>query len=371
MVNMGDNMDHERRDLIKAVGASSIVWVSGCVSSMSSGSDAENQAASNETGKDTSASGQSNYPVDTVRFIVPFGPGGGVDRSTRQIQPQFESQLGASLKPEYKPGAGTQIGTQAVLNAEPNVSTIGAASIPAFNFTMLVGDANYSLDDFAWIGNLLRDPGVMRKHQNDNRFKNIQEVFQYAKENPGELKVSTSGPYNQNVLGLALLQKVTGAKFNIVPYDGGSASRGALVKREVDLVHANVFNSLGTADSTDVLAIHAEENKWSNLTNNAPTFSDALEFKQSKVPPSAPQVRYSWFTQAAAAEEYPERVKQLRSAFKSAMNSADYVDSLKNKNPPINGQIHYLNAKETAKANKEKQETLKGYLSLMEKAVNN
>lgn len=304
-----------------------------------------------------------------MRFIVPFGPGGGVDRSTRQIQPHFEEQLGAAIKPEYKSGAGTQIGTQAVLNAKPNGGTIGAASIPAFNFTMLVGGAKYNLDDFAWIGNLLRDPGVMRKHNKDNRFKNIKEVFQYAKENPGDLTVSTSGPYNQNVLGLALLQKATGAKFNIVPYDGGSASRGALVKREVDLVHANVFNSLGTSDSTKVLAVHAEKNEWQNLTDDAPTFSDALGFKQSKVPPSAPQVRYSWFTQNQVAKEYPERLKKLRSAFRKAMNSTEYVDTLKKKNPPINGQMYYLNAEETAKANKQKHQNLKEYLPLMKKVV--
>lgn len=363
-------MGFQRRRILKATGAASIAGLAGCTSSQPSGS-SNSGSGTSETNDDSSggSSSEASYPVDPVQFIVPFGPGGGVDRSTRQIQPHFEEQLGTALKPEYKPGAGTQIGTQAVLNAKPNGGTIGAASIPAFNFTMLVGDANYNLGDFAWIGNLLRDPGVMRIHKEDDRFGSIKEVFQYAKENPGELKVSTSGPYNQNVLGLALLQEVTGAKFNIVPYDGGSASRGALVKREVDLVHANVFNSLGTADSTEVLAVHAEENKWQNLTNDAPTFSDALGFEQSKVPPSAPQVRYAWFTQNQVAENYPDRLKKLRNAFREAMNSSEYTDTLKNKSPPIDSQRYYLNAEETAKANKQKQQNLEEYLSLMEKVV--
>ncbi|WP_137287768.1 Bug family tripartite tricarboxylate transporter substrate binding protein [Halorussus salinisoli] len=347
-------MPSKRRKFIKAASVAGISGLAGCTNNILGGS----------------ASGSTGYAVDPVRFIVPFGPGGGVDRSTRQIQSYFEENLGVKIKPEYKSGAGTQIGTQAVLNAKPDVGTIGAASIPAFNFTMIVGGAKYSLDDFAWIGNLLRDPGLIRKHREDDRFDNIQEVVKYAKENPGELKVSTSGPYNQNVLGLALLEKVTGAKFNIVPYDGGSASRGALVKEEVDLVHANVFNSLGTSDSTEVLAVHAKENEWSKLTDDAPTFSDALGFDQSKVPPTAPQVRYAWFTQAKAAEDYPDRIKALRSAFKDAIQSEEYVQSLKEKNPPIDSQVYYKNAEKTGAMNKEKHSQLKDYISLMEDAVN-
>lgn len=355
-------MSPNRRTFITTLGAAGISGLAGCTNRLGSG-------GSGGSNGSNSSDGSSGYAVDPVRFVVPFGPGGGVDRSTRQIQPYFEESLGASIKPEYKSGAGTQIGTRTVLDAESDAGTIGAASIPAFNFTMIVGNANYGLSDFAWLGNLLRDPGLMRKHQDDDRFSNVEEVFTYAKENPGELKISTSGPYNQNVLGLALLEKATGAKFNIVPYDGGSASRGALVKQEVDLVHANVFNSLGTADSTETLAIHAEENKWSDLTSDAPTFSDALGFEQSEVPPDAPQVRYAWFTQAASAEEYPDRVEKLRTAFQEAINSDEYVQSLKDKDPSIASQVYYKNAEKTASLNEQKHSQLKDYISLMEQAV--
>lgn len=351
----GSGLNSRRRTLLKGIGTVTIASTAGCASDIGLGS-------GNSSG--------SGYGVDPVTFVVPFGAGGGVDRSTRQIQPYFEKYLGVKIKPEYKSGAGTQIGTQAVLNARPDGGTIGAASIPAFNFTMLVGGAKYSLDDFTWIGNLLKDPGVLRIHKDDKRFANIKEVIEFAKKNPGKLKVSTSGPYNQNVLGLALLQKVTGAKFNIIPYDGGSASRGALVKREVDLVHANVFNSLGTAESTRVLAIHADENKWTKLTDDAPTFSDALGFEQSKVPPSAPQVRYAWFTSAKVENQYPDRIKQLRTSFKKAIQSKQYKKDLEEKSPPIDTQVAYHSGEETATMNKEKHNQLKSYISLMEKAVN-
>ncbi|MFC7157772.1 Bug family tripartite tricarboxylate transporter substrate binding protein [Halomarina halobia] len=345
-----------RRTFLKSIGVAATAAIAGCTEDVSIGSESNN-------------TGGSGYGIDPVTFIVPFGAGGGVDRSTRQIQPYFEENLGVKIKPEYKPGAGTQIGTQAVLNGRPDGGTIGAASIPAFDFTMLVGGAEYSMSDFTWIGNLLEDPGLLRAHKNDDRFDTVEDVFNYAKQNPGELKVSTSGPYNQNVLGLALLQEATGAKFNIVPYDGGSASRGALVKREVDLVHANVFNSLGTADSTRVLAVHADENKWGQLTDDAPTFSDALGFDQSAVPPSAPQVRYAWFTSAKVEEQHSDRIEQLRTAFEKSIKSDQYVQDLKEKNPPIDTQVAYYSGEETAQMNEEKHNQLKEYLDLMEKAV--
>jgi len=314
---------------------------------------------------------EAEYPNDSITFVVPFGEGGGVDRSTREIQPTFEDELGESLRFEYQPGAGTRIGQEAVLNAEPDCYTIGAASLPAFNFTMIVGDAEYELSDFAWLGNLLQDPGLMRKHQDDDRFDDISDVFDYATENPGELTVSTSGPYNQNVLGLSLLQEATDAEFNIVPFDGGGAARSALVRQEVDLVHANVFNSLGTADSTEVLAVHAEENDWANQTNDAPTFSDALGFDQDEVPPEAPEVVYSWYTSAEAADEYPDRYETLVEAFGNAVQSDAYLEDLEELNPPQGTKRHYRPPDETAEANEAKHEQMNSYIDLMEEAVNN
>lgn len=313
--------------------------------------------------------GTSEYPSDSVTFVVPFGEGGGVDRSTREVQPVFEEELGTSLRFDYQPGAGTQIGQRAVLDADADCYTIGAASLPAFNFTMIVGGAEYDISDFAWLGNLLRDPGLMRKHQDDDRFDNINDVFDYASENPNELTVSTSGPYNQNVLGLALLQEATGAEFNIVPFDGGGAARSALVRQEVDLVHANVFNSLGTADSTEVLAIHAQENDWANLTDEAPTFSDALGFEQEEVPPVAPEVVYSWYTSTEAADSYPDRYDTLVEAFGNAVQSDAYLEELGSLNPPQESKRLYRPPDETGEANQQKHEQMKSFVDLMEEAV--
>lgn len=338
-----------RRAFLSGVAGAGTIGFAGCIGSLGGGGE--------------------NYPDDPVTFVVPFSEGGGVDRSTREVQPVFEEELGTSLSFEYHPGAGTQIGQRAVLDADNDCYTIGAASLPAFNFTMLVGDANYEISDFAWLGNLLRDPGLMRKHQNDDRFDGIEDVFEYASENPRELTVSTSGPYNQNVLGLALLQEATGAEFNIIPFDGGSDSRGALVRQEVDLVHANVFNSLGTADSTEVLAVHAEENEWADLTNDAPTFSDALGFDQSDVPPAGPEVVYSWYTSAAAADEYSDRYDTLVEAFGNAVQSDAYVEELKSLSPPQQTKRLYRPPEETKKANEAKHEQMGSYLELMEAAV--
>lgn len=344
-------INSNRRAFLGSIAAGGALSLAGCASTLGGGTE--------------------EFPNDPVTFIVPFSEGGGTDRSTREIQPVFEDELGTSLSFEYHPGAGTQIGQRAVLDAAADCYTIGVASLPAFNFTMLVGDAQYGIGDFAWLGNLLRDPGVIRKHQNDGRFNNIQDIINHATENPGDLSVSTSGPYNQNVLGLSLLQEVTGAEFNIVPFGGGGEARSALVRQEVDLVHANVFNSLGTADSTTVMAVHAEENQWANLTDNAPTFSDALGFEQSDVPPQAPEVIYSWYTSTAAADEYPNRYDTLVEAFSNAVQSDAYVEELESLNPPQPTKRLYRPPEETKEANEQKHEQLQSYLNLMEGAVDN
>lgn len=337
---------HSRRSVLGSIAAAGTLTIAGCAST-----------------------GDGEFPSDSITFVVPFGEGGGVDRSTREIQPVFEDELGTSLRFEYHPGAGTQIGQRTVLDANDDGYTIGAASLPAFNFTMIVGDAQYELDDFGWIGNLLRDPGLMRMHKDEDRFDNIEDVFDYARDNPGDLTVSTSGPYNQNVLGLALLQEATGAEFNIVPFDGGGDARSALVREEVDLVHANVFNSLGTADSTEVLAVHAEENEWADLTDDAPTFSDALGFNQEEVPTEAPEVVYSWYTSSEAADNHPDRFETLVDAFGNAVQSDEYKEELESLDPPQESKRLYRPPDETANANEEKHEQMESYIDLIEAAV--
>ncbi|MDL5363836.1 tripartite tricarboxylate transporter substrate binding protein [Halalkalicoccus sp. NIPERK01] len=342
-----------RRRFLGTVGSASIIGLTGCLS-VSSGGD---------------NGGAENYPSNPIQTIIPFSEGGGVDRSVRELQSFFEESIDGQLQLEYRPGGGTQIGQQAVLDANPDCYTVGVASMPAFNFTMITGDADYDLSDFAWIGTKLVDPGVLRKHRDDDRFEDITDVIEYASENPGDLSVSTSGPYNQNVLGLALLQEVTGAEFNIVPYDGGGPSRNALVTREVDLVHANVYNSVNTTDDTEVLAIHAEENNWSELTDNAPTFSDALGFDQEEIPPSGPEVRYAWYTSAEAGDEYSERLSILQESFEESVTSREYEEHLSELSPPQEGKRDFRPPDETEQLAQEKQDQMESHLDTMETVV--
>lgn len=111
------------------------------------------------------------------------------------------------------------------------------------------------------------------------------------------------------------------------------------------------------------------KNEWKKLTNNAPTFSDALEFKQSKVPPSAPEVLYAWYTQSVASTEYPDRFKTLQTAFRNAINDKDYIRSLKQKSPSIASQIYYLDTNNTRKMVNRRQKYIKQYVKLMEEGV--
>lgn len=329
-----------RRKLLSGIGTAAGIAVAGCLGD------------------------EGEFPNDPITMVVPFGEGGGVDRSTRELQEALEDELGVNLRFEYHPGAGTQIGQQAALE-EDDAYTIGVASLPAFNFTMITGDAPYDLDDFAWVGNLLQDPGLIRVHEDDDRFDDINDLIDYAVDNPGELSVSTSGPYNQNVLGLAHLEEITGAEFNVVPYDGGGDARNALVSQEVDFVHANVFNSLGTAEDTRVLAVHAEENEWADITDDAPTFSDALGFDQEELRPNWPEVRYSWYISQDAADAHPDRLEFLQDAFETAVNSETYEETLADLSPPQETKRDYMSPEETEEANREKHETMEQFVDLM------
>lgn len=259
---------------------------------------------------------------ERVRFIVPSSAGGGFDTTARQMQPYLEEALDATLVVENLEGGGFAIGTQTAINAGGDCKTILFHAVPHLTFSYLTQEVDYTLEDLAPLAGVTIEPGMYRV-RDDAPWDSFEELIEDAKARPNEIRLSVSDLTTSNFVAVKQLQELTGADFNVVPYDGGGPARTALIAGEVDVTEAGVFNSLGIDEGTKVLAVNQPENLWPDVTDDAPTTSEALGMD---VPPDASN--YGLFVPQSCADENPETYEALVDAVAEAVENPEFVSTL-------------------------------------------
>lgn len=265
----------------------------------------------------TAASGAEGASLDQVTIVVPTSAGGGVDTAARQLQPYLEESLGATIVVENREGGGTTIGTTYMLSNADDCSNVMITGVPHINLSYLTNEVDFDLESFAPIGGISVEPGVIRV-RNDASWQSLSELVDAARAEPGSVSFSVSEPVSANVLGLRNIEAAANVDFNIVPFDGGGPSRLALESGEVDATHAGVFNSLPIAETTRVIAVHQEENRWPDETDDAPTVSEELG-----VDAGVSEATYNLWTSATCAEQNPDAYESLVDALESAVGSEE------------------------------------------------
>jgi tripartite-type tricarboxylate transporter receptor subunit TctC len=269
-----------------------------------------------------SDSGGTDFSGTQLRWVVSSAPGGGFDTTTRQLEPAFTEALGTSATVENHEGGGYAIGAQTMLTNGAECTSIVTHGIPHLNFSYMTQDVDYDLASFAPVGGISIEPGVIRV-RNDAPWQNIKEFVDDAKARPGQIKVSVSDLQSNNYIALLQMERQLGIDLNIIGYDGGGPSRTALVSGEVDATHAGVFNSLSIADESRVLAVSQPENKWPDVTDNAPPINQALGVD---LPANASN--YVLLASAQCRDNNPERYQALVDALKTSLENEEYLATL-------------------------------------------
>ena len=168
------------------------------------------------------ASAADPYPTRPIRWIVPYPPGGATDLITRVLGQWLSERLGQPVIVENRPGGGTNIGVQAVVNSPPDGYTLLlAASTNAINVTLYEQLPFSFTRDIAPVAGLGTLPLVLEVNPSVP-VKTVAEFVDYAKANPGKINVGSFGAATISHLGIELLQTRTGTKFVHVPYRGGA-----------------------------------------------------------------------------------------------------------------------------------------------------
>lgn len=174
-----------------------------------------------------------SYPDKPIRFVVPFPPGSFSDVAGRLTGQKLSEAMGQPVVMDTRPGASGNIGAEIVARAAPDGYTL---LLNSFNYVANPGAMLLPFDpirDFAPISMVADGIPLVLVVGSTAPYKSVQDLIAQAKARQGQLNFATAGRGTSSHLSLLMVQQVTGARMNQVPYKGSSQAIGALVAGEI------------------------------------------------------------------------------------------------------------------------------------------
>jgi tripartite-type tricarboxylate transporter receptor subunit TctC len=175
------------------------------------------------------------FPSKPLRIIVPFPPGGGADILARLVSQQMTESMGQPVIVENRGGAGSMIGTEAVLKAPADGYTLLIAVTAFVINPTLYRKVNYDpLRDFTPASLGIRFPYLLVVHPS-LPVKSVKELIALAKAHPGKITYASSGTGLSNHLAGEMFRDEAGIDIVHVPYRGGAEAVTAIVSGETSV----------------------------------------------------------------------------------------------------------------------------------------
>ena len=220
------------------------------------------------------ARAQESYPSKTMRFIVPYSPGGATTVVARLLAQKLTESWGQQVIVDNRPGGNTIIGSEALVRSAPDGHTfMYVTSTHTINPSLLKTPYD-ALTDFAPVTTLTRSPFGLAVHPSLPT-QNLREFIALARKRPGEIAYASSGLGTANHLAVELLSMHAGIKLLHVPYKGGGPAMNDLLGGQVQ-VHMNVpVNLIPNIKSGRIRGLaFTGENRVAALPG-VPTFTEA------------------------------------------------------------------------------------------------
>lgn len=216
------------------------------------------------------------YPSRPIRLIVPQAPGSASDTVARIVAAGLSPQLGQQVVVDNRPGGALVIGMDLVSKATPDGYTIGYAPVGALAISPnMVKKLPYDvLKDFQPLAQLASNQMLLAAAP-ASPFKTVQEVIDYAKQNPGKLFNASSGNGTPGHVGMELFKLLSGTKIVHVPYKGGAAGTADLIAGQVQLMMESLNSITPHAKAGRVRALGVTGPKRSPALPDVPTIAEA------------------------------------------------------------------------------------------------
>ena len=218
-----------------------------------------------------------DYPTRSVTIVVPFTPAGTTDILARLVGQRLEQRLGKPFLVENRPGAGMQIGTNAVAKSAPDGYTllVAPSSALAVNVTLYKKLPYDPMKDFAPIAILAHLPFVLVVNPS-LPVKSVAELVSYAKERPGQLSFGSGGVGASHHLYGELLKSLAGVQMTHVPYKGTVPALNDLIAGHIQLLFSDVPPALPLINAGKLRALGVTTAKRISVAPDIPPIADTL-----------------------------------------------------------------------------------------------
>ena len=212
-----------------------------------------------------------DYPTRPVRWVVGYPPGGATDIIARLIGQRLSERLGQQFIIENKPGAGNNIATEAVINAEPDGYTVLLVNPANYINTSLYANLKFNVPrDIAPVAAFNRVPNVMTVGKNVQA-KTVAEFIADAKANPGKVNMASSGNGTSVHLSGEMFMAMAGIKMQHVPYRGAALALTDMLGGQVDVIFDNMPSVLQHIRGGSLRALAVTTTEPSALLPGVPT----------------------------------------------------------------------------------------------------
>lgn len=263
------------------------------------------------------------FPSSTVKIIVPYAPGGGIDNLARPIADRLSRAWGQSVIIENKPGAASMIGGAEVARARPDGHTLlftsdaSITSVPHL-FKEMLFDPIKELAPVTQVIDLhhfvLVHPSVAAN--------SMKELVEAAMAKPNAMNYASFGPGTQPHLMFEMLHKISGAEIQQIIYKGTAPAVTATMAGEVQMTLGSVSVAAGHIEAKTLKAIAI------NRPTRLPAHPQVPTLAEAGYPTIGPK---SWFGIFAPAATPPAVVAKIQNAIATIINEPDfkakYIDS--------------------------------------------
>ncbi len=256
-------------------------------------------------------------PAKPIRIIVPYAPGGPIDVTARQLAERVKDSLGPVII-ENRPGAGGNIGADAVAKAAPDGYTIGIAAVAthAINPWLFAKMPYNAATDFAPITQMLRVPNVLVMNADTAarlKINSLADLIAYAKSNPGKLNFGSGGNGSAGHLAGEMFKRDAGVFAVHIPYNGGNPAQLALLSGQVDFNFDNLATAAPNIKAGKLKALAVTTSKRSPALPDVPAVAETLKGFEID----------TWWGLVAPAGTPKDVITKLNQAIVAALNSPE------------------------------------------------
>ncbi len=255
--------------------------------------------------------GQDKFPSRTIEVSNMFGPGGGTDIFVRTLAIDARRILKAPIVVTNITAGQGIAATRYVLDQPADGYTLLAFG-PEQIFNAILGRIDYK--EFDGVVMCQQDQSMFFVNKEKGKFKSIKEVIQFAKNNPGKIKIAGTGAAGYDEVLVKQFNKKAGVELTYVPYESASEAKAALVGGHIDLLHEEPGVIISLIDAGTILPILVF------TEGRLKRFPDVPTGRESGI-----DITFGrWRGLAVKKGTAKENIKILHDGFKKAMDSDVY-----------------------------------------------